>query len=79
MASTVSSHAPQSFDEYLVAMAEHQESCVKTEAVIPPPVSCSQVTDTMYRLAQWHVFSILVAVVFLAMIIQLSKLALKEK
>ncbi len=79
MTSSLSSHPPQTFDEYLVGIAEHQEACVKTEAVIPPPVSCGEVTNILYRLAQWHLFSIAIAVVFLFMIIQLTKLALKIK
>ncbi|HBK34016.1 TPA: hypothetical protein DEP34_05200 [Candidatus Uhrbacteria bacterium] len=79
MTSVLPSHPPQTFDEYLVGMAEYQEGCVKTEAVIPPPVSCGEVTDVLYRVAQWHLFSIAITVVFLFMIIQLTKLALKIK
>jgi hypothetical protein len=74
-----SSRAPETLDEYIVGIAEHQEACVKTEAVIPPPVSCSEATQTLYMLSQRHVFSIALAVVFLVMVIQLTKLALKQK
>lgn len=75
----IPSHPPETFDEYLVGISEHQEACVKTEAVIPPPVSCSEVTQGLYQLSQWHVFSMALTAMFLFMIWQLTKLALKQK
>jgi hypothetical protein len=66
-------HSPRSLDEQVVAYFENNEGCVKTtEAVIPPPTGCSETVQTLYSIAQWHVFTIIVAALFLGMLVSLT-------
>lgn len=70
-------HAPRSFDEQIVAFAEAQEGCVSTAGgVIPPPASCSDAVHTLYGMAQWHLATILIVLVFFGMMIELLMLSI---
>lgn len=70
---TTQTHSARSLDEQIVAYFEYREGCVKvTEGVIPPPAKCSQAVDTLYLFASWHVFSLLVAALFVGMMISLT-------
>ena len=69
---------PQTIDEMLVGFLEVEEGCVE-EAIIPPPEDCSALVQYTHGLAQWHLLTGLIVLVFVAMIIQLSLLAMKGK
>ncbi len=67
----------RSFDEQVVAFAESQEGCVTTAGgMIPPPSSCSKSVHSLYGIAQWHLFTILIVVLFLGLMFELLMLSI---
>ena len=70
------SRDPQTIEEILVGQMMVYEGCTK-EAVIPPPSSCSGTVHTMYGLADTHLITILIVVVFLGMLFSVSMAAWK--
>lgn len=72
MAETVQPFA-RSLDEQLVATLEYYEGCVSgPEGVFPPPPGCSDAVSVVYGLASWHVFSIVIAGLFVLMLVSLT-------
>lgn len=70
-------HAAQSFDEQIVAFAEVQEKCVDTSAgVIPPPAECPAYVHSMAAVAEWHIMTALIVIVFVGMMFELTMIAL---
>jgi hypothetical protein len=64
---------PRSLDESVVAYLEHSDGCVTSgDGVFPPPKSCSDTVHVVYGFAAWHLFSILVAFLFMAMMFSLT-------
>ncbi|MBU0646201.1 hypothetical protein KJ611_01840 [Patescibacteria group bacterium] len=74
----MTSRAPQSLEENFVAYMAHDEGCVTTEAVIPPPDTCSESVHLMYGLAQWHVFTVVIVFIFALIIMQMIQMAIKD-
>ena len=68
---------PQTIEEYIVAALEESEGCApKGGAVIPPPELCPGGVHTMYAVAQSHVVTILVVMVFVIVLIQMIMVAI---
>ncbi len=69
------SHAPQTIEESIVGMMELQSGCAK-EAIIPPPLTCPKSVHTMYAVSQSHAITILIIVIFVAVLAQLTMIAI---
>ena len=70
-------HVARSFDEQIVAFAESQEGCVATAGgMIPPPSSCSKSVHSLYGIAQWHLATVVIVVVFVGLMIELLMLSI---
>lgn len=70
-------HAARSFDEQIVAFAEYQEGCVTAAGgLIPPPSSCSKSVHSLYGIAQWHLFTILIVILFVGLLFELLMLSI---
>lgn len=70
---------PRTIDEIVVGFLELEEGCVREEAVIPPPDTCSDIVHYAYQASQWYLLTGLIILVFIGMIVELSWLAIKEK
>ena len=68
-------HAPTTLEEYLVGALELQSGCAK-EAVIPPPSACPKSVHSMYAFSHSHALTILVVVIFVAILAQLTMMAI---
>ncbi|NBS41567.1 hypothetical protein EBS80_02810 [bacterium] len=69
-------HAAQSFDEQIVAFAEVQEKCVSTSAgEIPPPAACPAYVHSLAAVAEWHIATAMIVIVFVAMMFELTMIA----
>ncbi len=70
-------HVARSFDEQIVAFAESQEGCVNTEGgMIPPPSSCSKSVHSLYGIAQWHLATVIIVVLFAGLLFELLMLSI---
>ena len=73
----IQTRAAQSFDEQIVAFAEVQAGCVRTSAgVIPPPAACPQYVHSLASVAEWHIATALIVLLFIGMMFELTMLAI---
>jgi hypothetical protein len=56
-------------EEGIVAYAANQEGCA-SQAVLPPPASCSPLVHGLYTLAQWHVLTVIILMFFLSALVK---------
>lgn len=74
----VQTHEPRTLEESIVAWMEEQDGCVKEGyAIMPPPDACEGATHMMYSVAQFHVVTILLILLFLGILFGLTTAALK--
>ena len=73
-------HPPRNFEEEIVAQFVRDSGCVKkdAQAVLPPPESCPTYLKTIYPLAEIHLFSIIIIGIFLAAMMKLIIMSIKE-
>ncbi len=67
-----------SFDEQLVVYFANQTGCAGKAVPLPPPDSCDSFVHGMYFLAQYHLISIVIVLVFLGLLLQLTMTALDK-